>query len=291
MCHTENLNDISKFKEYFDIIFPVTAFILGILADRIIDIFVERKRVSKAGERWIAEIEFYNTPLDNQIEELKKFLIEHRKEKFDTPEVTTIIQLRGDIFKSLDKGDLYKYLLQKFKKREKAIEIGNKINGAVLINEQLAINLENKFYSYQDTCSKHVDYFKLHLQKAMKSFVKLETEVEKINNDPLLGPIDLLFRKYIFPHLAYTGTTDENKTPMELFEIQSEFLIPTIEHLSKFIGDERIEIFSTHISECQQAIIEIRLEKSYLEINIENFIEGFIRVKESLSECLNEIKK
>jgi len=267
------------------------AFILGILANQIIDYFAEYKRIKKTGERWIAELEFYNTPLQNQINELNKFLIEHKKEKFDIPEVTTIIQLRGDIFKSLDKGDLYKYLLRKFKTQEKAIEVGNKINGAILINEQLAIMLEQKFYSYQDTCTKHVDHFKLHLQKAMKVFSTLDNEERKIENDLILEPIDKLFEKYIVPHLTYTGKANENTPLMELFNIQSKFLVPIINHLSNFYGDKSLESFSTHIFECNMAIIEIRLEKSYLQINIENLIKGFIEVKKSLSENLDSIKK
>lgn len=291
MCCSENIDSVSKFKEYFDIIFPITAFVLGILADRLIEYLSEKKRIKKAGERWLAELEFYDTPLQNQINELNKFLEEHRLDKFDTPEVTTIIQLRGDMFKSLDKGDLYKYLLQQFNERNKAIEIGNKINGAILINEQLSIRLEQKFYTYQDNCTKHVDHFKSHIQKAKKTFFHLGLDVIDVENDPLLGPIDKLFQKYIFPHLAFTGKAEENKAPMELFEIQTKFLNPIISHLSKFAGEKKIEDFSSQISECQQAIIEIRLEKSYLETNIENFIEGFVQIKKSITENLNKIKK
>lgn len=86
--------------------------ILGVLIDRIILRSTENKRVKREGARWKSEIKSLLNPLKQQQKNFKKFIEEYCdvKNRFDIPYIYSQVLLKCEIFDSLNKEELYRYL-------------------------------------------------------------------------------------------------------------------------------------------------------------------------------------
>lgn len=272
--------------DYFKYIFPILTLVLGIGISKLLDYISERKRIKKVGERWVAEIRYLDKPISNQIEALEKFLIEHKKEEFIVPQMNIYSGLDCEIFKSLDKSDLLKFLEKNKKKDYKeAVLSSNKIHGYISILTSHYDSMKAKFEEYLKGTSAHTTSLTQNLQLLMRAFgtygVLLEKELNGDPiNDPRYRPILDLFNAEIMPHME-NGDFD-------IYKLKSDFFIPLIAVLGLLRQDERINELADYSSNCLNFIKGIQMEKKYLTENFET-IKTFY--KDELAELENVVKE
>ena len=91
---------------------PVFTLLLGIWIKEILEKHSNKTKIKKSGERWIAELRSLKEPLEQQIKSLQKFQTENDTNEFEIPNLGLYSSVSGDIFKSLDKSELIKFIEQ-----------------------------------------------------------------------------------------------------------------------------------------------------------------------------------
>lgn len=273
----------------FKYIFPILTLLLGIGINKALDYFKDKKRIKKSGERWIAEIRGLELPIKSQLASLQTFKTEIEKEKFEVPEMEIYPMLNGEIFKSLDKAELIKYI-ESFKGStyDDAILASNRVHGYVNIMASHHDALKQKFEDFLKNTSAHTTSFSRHLQALMRAFgnygVALEEELQQdpINN-PRYQPIYQLFNQHIIPFMT-SGEYD-------VYALERDFFIPLIQILGHFRLDKKINEMSDAVSACLAEIKGIKMEKGYLTENVKTIITRYENDLNELPEIAKEIKK
>jgi hypothetical protein len=266
-----SLNNKSNFKilvvkdsEQSDVwkyIIPVITLILGIGINKLLDYLSERKKIKKSGERWRAEIQCLQEPLSNQILSLEIFRNEHLKENWNIPELDMQIILNCEIFKSLDKAELIKYITQvKRQEYNEAILISNSIHGLISILESNFLLLRKKYDEYIEETHEHTASFNKNLKKLMRAFgnyqVALEIELKKdISSEPNYAPLAKLFDKLVLWNI-FNGTDN-----YDINGLEQDFFQPLAQLTADLRHDQRIYEMVDSISNCLVDIKQIKMDK------------------------------
>jgi len=277
----------SEKKDHLNYIFPILTLILGFFLNRGYDYFAEKRRTRKEGERWIAELRCLDKPLQEQKELLEAFLKEHSIDKFDKPELVIHQMLNCEIFKSLDKSYLLKYLVTKEKDFPKAVNLSNNIHGFISSLNFFSNNIVQKFNEYLTKSSNHFSIFNEHLQQLTVNFSKYTVNLEKRTGlDPIhdvtYKKILELYQEHIMPH-----SEDGN---IEIFDLQKKFIMPLAMIFSQNRLDDDLIEMSIVLSNCNMEIKAIRLEKRYLDDIFNAIIKHLIKSKEDLDKLLDKVK-
>jgi len=273
-------------SDNFKYIFPIITLLLGIGINKGLDFFSDRRKTKKTGERWAAEIRCLEKPISNQILALEIFRNEHQKEKWDIPDLEIQTILNCEIFKSLDKAELIKYIKTiKGKSFGEAILTSNSIHGFISILTSNYELLQKKFDEYLTARSSYTTEYSKSLQSLMRAFanyqVALENELQKqdLTGEPRFEPIAHLFDTQILPHYV-SGDYD-------IYVLEREFFRPLVEILAHLRHDPKINEMSEAISNCLSNSKAIKMEKSYLT---ENLVTLTLRYGEALKEMPEILK-
>jgi hypothetical protein len=275
-------------KDYINLFLPILTLLLGFFLNRGYEYFAEKRRIKKDGERWIAELRSLEEPLDAQISSLKEFLTIHEQDKFETPEIKVFQILNCEVFKSLDKSNLLKYLESRHKDFPKAIQLSNNFHTYISAIAFSYDDITRRFNDYLNQASTHVDLFNAHLHQMMQSFafygviLEKKTNESPTNNDTF-RQIHELFKKYIYPH------TEDGE--IDLFSLQSNFLKPLLDIISVNRLDENLKEISIHSSNCNLEIKAVRAEKEYLIKNFTKAIGHLMKLKENLVTLLEKLEQ
>jgi hypothetical protein len=273
----------------FKYIFPILTLLLGIGINKALDYFKDRKRIRRSGERWVAEIRSLEIPIKSQIASLQSFKTEIEKEKFQVPEMEIYPILNGEIFKSLDKADLIKYI-ESFKgnKYDDAVLASNRVHGYVNILASHHDALKAKLDDFLKNTSAHTTSFSRHLQALMRAFgnygVALEEELNQdpINN-PRYQPIYQLFNQHIIPFMS-SGEYD-------VYALERDFFIPLIQILGHLRLDKKMNDMADAVSACLAEIKGMKMEKGYLTENVKTLITRYENDLNELPSVVKEIRK
>jgi hypothetical protein len=272
----------------FKYIFPVLTLLLGIGVNKFLEYLSDKKKINKSGERWVAEIRCLEVPIRKQIEALKAFLVEHNQEKFDVPQLEIYPLLDGEVFKSLDKTELLKYIEHhKAKNYGDAVLASNKVQGFISILASHYEALKPKFDEYLKGTSAHTTSLSRNLQGLMKAFGQYGVDLEKeLNgdpaNDPRYKPLLDLFETHIVPYMS-SGDYD-------VFQLEKDFFIPLIQLLGHLRQDRRIDDMTNFTSGCLNDIKGIKMEKHYFGKNVETIIGRYEKELIELPKIIAEIK-
>jgi len=269
---------------------PVFTLLLGVWIKEILEKHSNKTKIKKSGERWIAELRSLKEPLEQQIKSLQKFQTENDTNEFEIPNLGLYSSVSGDIFKSLDKSELIKFIEQNNKDLDfkKIVKISNRTNGYISILEHLYKTVNEKFDSYLLGISKHTNEFTKNMQAFNIAFgdygVHLEQEIggEPIN-DPRYKPLSDLYTKHIIPHLA-----DGNFNPYILDE---QFFLPAINILSNFRLEPQTKPLANVISACLSSIKGLKMEKHYITENIKVLIRLYKEQLIELDEITSQFEK
>jgi len=274
--------------EFLKYLLPIFTLLLGIAINKTLDYWSDKKKIKKAGKRWIGEIRCLETPMKTQIEVLEAFLITHSKETFETPKLAIYSILNCEIFKSLDKGELLKYI--KFNKKsdyKEIVKASNTIHGYINIITNLYETLKVVFENYKSDASNYVNSMNNNLQLLLREFADYGVLLEKeLGTDPVndsrLRPILDLISKHIQPKRQ---TGDYN-----VFELENVFFIPLLSILSHLRLDERTRNLSVYTSNCLNDIKGIRMEKKYLTDNMTYIIDSYKKQLKDIENIINIIE-
>ena len=273
--------------DFLRYIIPILTLFLGVGLNKLLDSYSEKKKIKKSGRRWIAEIRSLKKPLENQIEELEKFLVEHQKENFITPIITTYSSLSGESFKSLDKGEFIKYIeLTKKSDFQEVIKISNKTHGYISVLSSLFEVLKDKFNAYLPRASIHVTSLSSNLQSLLRAFtdgVLIKKEIEQYHVDGSYRLIANLFSTQIF---SKRDNGDYNP-----YELETNFLMPLLKILDQLRKDERMTKLIKYSSKCLNDIKGIKMEKRYMSENLTFIIDRYKTQLNSLDEIIADCEK
>lgn len=249
-------------------ILPLIALILGIVINKTLDWFKDRKQVTKTGERWVAELRGLEEPIQQQVAILDSILKDDTEDVYKQPELTVITNLSGEIFKTLDKSELLKYIQLKHRTLvyNSVVKISNQTHGIISIISNLDAALREKLKDYQNGISKYTvsinDSLPLLTQAFANYGVALERELPgtDLSKNPRYGPILKLFDTYILPHM-HDGQFDA-------FELGENFFAPLIEIFTSMRQDDNIKQMSLASAKCLSGIKGLRMEKRYWRENI-----------------------
>ena len=195
----------SKLNIFLDYAFPIIMLLLGVCIDRCILNHTERKRNKREGLRWKSELDSLRKPLQLQKDTFNKLIEEYCdvQDRFDIPSLSSQVLLNCEIFDSLNKEDLYKYLLSK-QSSDRATAEYHKIIQVVSSIKSCQPNLHcmisemksesNKLINQFNPCIQ--DYYRklvysIASQKIEDSFIRPSRELLKTSQSE--ASLDLIF--------------------------------------------------------------------------------------------------
>lgn len=276
--------------DWFKYFLPLFTLFLGIWVKGFLEKRSNKKKIKKSGDRWIEELRSLKEPLEQQIESLEKFQSENDTDKFEIPNLGLYSAVSGEVFKSLDKSELIKFIELKNNKLDfkKVIKISNRTHGYISILEHLFKTINEKFDKYLAGISKNTSEFTKNIQAFNLAFADYGVTIEKEFggdpfNDPRYSPLADLYTEYITPHL-----TDGKFNPYVLDEL---FFLPIVNILSHYRLEPQTKPLSNVITACLSSINGIRMEKHYITENIKALIILYQKQLDDLEEITSQLVK
>ena len=289
----DNVTKIIMVKEkskidWLKYLLPIFTLILGIILKEFFEKRSNKKQIRKSGERWIAELYSLEEPLKRQIQSLEEYLEEHKKEDFKIQNLEIFSSLGGDIFNSLDKNELIKFIELNNKKVDfkEIVKISNRTNVYLTMLIHLSETLKENFNIYKTETSKHITSISLSLQLFTGALRDYEIEIEKELNfdpidDPRLKPIIELYDSQIKPFLQ-----EGNFNP---FVLKKDFFQPIVAMLFMLRQDTRTKELSSSLTIGLTAIKGLEMEKSYFSENLKYIITNYYNQLLRLDNVINKI--
>lgn len=289
--------------DYPKYLLPIFTLLLGIVINKLLDKYTNAIKIKRAGERWIVELRSLEDPIKAQIESLESFKELLSKEDLTPPTLSIYSAINGEVFKSLDKNDLIKYIEQKngkpwykrpfFRKDDtkreeyhKIVKISNKTHGHISILVHQFELIKERFERYLQGTSTYTTSLTKNLQIFNRAFAMYGVELEKEGNfdmstDVRYKPLGDLFMAYIQPHL-----NDGKYNPIIL---EKDFFLPVVQVLSQFRLDDRIIPLASAATACLNDIAGLKMEKVYITENATTLITRYNEQLEDLNPLINEI--
>lgn len=282
-------------------ILPIVTLFLGIFINRSIDWLNKRSSTIRNGERWVVELRTTEVLITQQMTDLIEFKDRLSLTELSIPEIKAMTNLKGDVFKSLDKNELTKFIEVKNSKPkyrqifstkaerenhyQEVVSISNYTHGHIAIMEHQFNLIGEKFHLYAKSTSEHVQSFNKHVQEFLAEYgmYNLNYEKEGINifTDERTGPLSVLYASQIAPYMA-TGTYNP-------FKLRDDFFIPAITHLAGYRFEERTIPLAKCIRACLNDIAGIETATVHMTKNINIILERYSELLNSLPGLINDI--
>lgn len=280
---------ITAQQDYFKYIFPILTLLLGIVINKAIEYFTDRKKTRKNGERWVAETRALENPMKNQVAALRELLVKEKPDVFEIAGLQMITSLDCEIFKTLDKSDLLKFIERKKKNSfHKAIELSNSLHGFISITAGLNSSLEKKYEEYLSGYSEQIKALNGKLLLLGQVLGKWHVNLEQsLNGDPMNTPkYATIFNLYANEVLIHAGGNRLNP-----FTIRNTFFIPVIPLLAALRHDPIALELSNIVADCLHVITGLSKEKKYLTENVDTIMNRYQKQIEELKDIIQDIDK
>lgn len=267
-----------------DILIPIGTFLLGFIITYFIGFFSKRKELNRSYRRWRAEISSLRSPMENQVDALKKFISDQSDDAYTLSNPVVFTGLSCEVFKTLDKGEFLKAVqinLKGYTKEEnlkQALRVCNSSLGyvdMVSANHSTFYKKMNEFLSDSGAIFKE---FNQNYGELFLAYRDMGIEIEnKTGSNPASIPefnqIILLMQKYM---------ASEDSSSNDIFDLEKNLFMkldPLITSLRAYDSYPALYRFN---HACVTNIKLIRQERVYLN----HHINGVIR---SYKELLNEL--
>lgn len=294
---TDTLSSNQKFQiilfkeketDYLKYFLPILTLILGIIIKYLIDLNSEKKRINKAGKRWVAELKSLEEPIKSQLIKIESFINSRSDKKIQSPSLLIVSGLNCQIFSSLDKSD-YLYFLESNKRRgyETAVNISNRTHGLINILIHLFEEIQKRYNQFIDNTSIHVNSYDKNQQILLHRFNDYGILIEKeIKNDPINDPNYSRLYDLMRIHILSVEKPEDYK----LLELDVNFFIPFLKILSESRLDERIKPLSEICSSCINDIKAIKMQIKYVIINMTSIKNSYTEQLIDLKDILKDIQ-
>lgn len=261
----------------YNLILPIIMLVFGVIIDRLAQIFVDKGRMKKNGRRWKYELLSCVKPIQKQIESLSEFKNSYCKDplRYNIPDIPIYPYLSGKDFLSLNKEDLYDYLMYKMggkKKNEKqAQDRFYKITTFVMSLEMIHDSIMESFKSFKDESSNQIESF----NNTQVGYSQILLSKYREQNDELYHGLMNIFNK------AFEKQPDVN-----LLTLEEKLISPSLSLLCNPKSVENSSLIDKLI-DMRFYINGIKNEKTYLQDGIENVIEQYKQCLNALDEIVN----
>lgn len=286
--------------DYSKYIIALVSLLLGIVINKLLDFWNDKKSINQSGKRWIIELRSVEVPIKTQINELERFLKELEKINWDLPTLRIYTVINGEVFKSLDKNELVKYIEMKnsipwykFKSKnikldnfKKIIDISNTTHGHIGILVHQFDTLKEKWQSLLDGISKTTNSLHQNLKQINTEIMvygaALAREGINVETDARYKPLFDLYMKEVI--------LNKNKDNFNPLELEQKFFNPVVFIIANLVVDERIIKLSTTVSECFNDLQSIKAEKTYMIESCNTLIKRYKNQIEKLNPLINRIE-
>lgn len=250
---------------FYGIILPIIMLILGVLIDRFAQVFVERNRIKRNGKRWERELLSFEPIINKQIQELESYIDEYcsKPERYDIPLLVTSQIIKGSIFESLNKEDLFMYLRRKKKYNSDVQDRYNKIMSFIMTLETTYDQLNSSFDSFRKSAGNKIEAFNNAQYHYAKHLYDLSVYVPSAMDKVTYHELSRLYND------AFGNHPDVNPLLLE-----KPFITPSLNILDNH--DKQVfKVLTDELGNMRFAINGMKLEKTYLKSNFENIIEHY----------------
>lgn len=249
---------------FYNIILPVVMLFLGVLIDRLAQMFVDRHRIKQNGEKWKRELLSYIPIVSKQINEIESFIIEYcdNPEQYDIPPLTTFQMLKGSIFESLSKEDLYSYLGRKTNGVD-VQERYNKILSFITTLDMAYNQLNDSFYRFRESAGKQIDEFNNSQFCYSKILYDISDYVPSAMDRTAYNELSRLYNVAFGNH--------PNVNPLILEE---SFITPSLDIFDSY-DKQTFKDLTDELGKMRFSINGMKLEKTYIKSNLEIIIQEY----------------
>lgn len=260
VIYAEHKTNLNLFLDYA---FPIIMLLLGVVIDRLLLKHTENKRVEREGLRWKSEIESLLEPLKQQQEVFKKFIKEYCdvKDRFDIPYINSQVLLKCEIFDSLNKEDLYRFLQIQYENEDVATHEYHKVIQVISSLKSCQHNLSDVISEMKSGSSKLINQF----EEVTREYNRKLTACLDDNQLPLARTmLQNLYNEKINKQMPYVN----------IFELEGSFVRPSINVIVESNGDKKVRNeLRNNLQSMLDTIQGLRNEKIYVKQNLEQFIE------------------
>lgn len=305
---------------------PIFSLLLGVFIAQVIDVLKGRKRVKVVGRRWIAEIRSLETPLKTQRKNLVEILEFEKKMEYSYIPLQIISTLKCEIFLTLDKSDLLKFIERKerfvhrlftnidrrrlffgrinfrrlcilrlylSKRSERnfknAVKKSNMVHGFVSVTINLYETIIDEHKKYMEQSSDRQSKVNKSFQDLNLAFTQYGVSlIRKSGNNKL--PLDHPFAK---AHALFAEKINGNRESgkFDMFELEQSFFVPLSAAILELMhSDQEAEEMYTQITNCLNYIMGLKREKQYWIINIEKLLERYTEQIADLKKVVEKIE-
>ena len=250
---------------FYGIILPIIMLILGVLIDRFAQVFVDRNRIKRNGKRWERELLSFEPIINKQIQELERFIDEYcsKPQRYDIPLLVISQIIKGTIFESLNKEDLFMYLKRKKKHNSDIQDRYNKIMSFIMTLETTYDQLNYSFNSFRESMGSQIEAFNNSQYHYSKHLYDLSSLVPSAMDKVTYQELSKLYND------AFDNHPDVNPLLLE-----EPFITPSLEILDNH-DKQLFKVLTDDLGHIRFSINGMRLEKTYLKSNFENIIETY----------------
>ena len=247
---------------FYSVVLPIIMLILGVLIDRFAQLFADRSRISRNGKRWERELLSYVPIINKQIIELDNYINSYcaKPQRYDIPLLVTSQIIKGSIFESLNKEDLFLYLKRKKKYDLDVQDRYNKIMSFIMTLETTYDQLNNSFNSFRESEGDQIERFNNAQYHYSKHLYDLSAYVPSAMDKDTYSVLSRLYND------AFDNHPDVNP-----FLLEKPFITPSLKILDNH--DKQIfKVLTDELGDMRFSINGMKLEKTYLKSNFENII-------------------
>lgn len=269
VIYAEHKTNLNLFLDYA---FPIIMLLLGVVIDRLLLKHTENKRVEREGLRWKSEIESLLEPLKQQQEVFKKFIKEYCdvKDRFDIPYINSQVLLKCEIFDSLNKEDLYRFLQIQHENEDVATHEYHKVIQVISSLKSCQHNLSDVISEMKSGSSKLITQF----EEVTREYNRRLTACLDDNQLPLAGTmLQNLYNEKINKQMPYVN----------IFELEDSFVRPSINIIVESNGDKKVRNeLRNNLQSMLDTIQGLRNEKIYVKQNLEQFVEIYGKAADTI---------
>lgn len=269
VIYAEHKTNLNLFLDYA---FPIIMLLLGVVIDRLLLKHTENKRVEREGLRWKSEIESLLESLKQQQEVFKKFIKEYCdvKDRFDIPYINSQVLLKCEIFDSLNKEDLYRFLQIQHENEDVATHEYHKVIQVISSLKSCQHNLSDVISEMKSGSSKLINQF----EEVTREYNRRLTACLDDNQLPLAGTmLQNLYNEKINKQMPYVN----------IFELEDSFVRPSINIIVESNGNKKVRNeLRNNLQSMLDTIQGLRNEKIYVKQNLEQFVEIYGKAADTI---------
>ena len=277
---------VNSDTSFFNQIFPVFTFIVGLIATPIFQKIGENKRLNRVENYFIQLLESLFVQVEAQKKEIKDCI--NRIDNLSESDIV-LNKVSGrdfDLIDRIDSKDLFKILIlrKKGKSKEKT-RIFNEINSIIaFLNESLSNSLNsNKVVMEQ------IDQFRNDWNQSQKNISKTKNQfvinaklTKTESRDYFLGEVHKTIESY--------NTKNKNKV-INIFDAEEKLVEPLLSIVKSYSNDPRAGLLLIELQNAKLACAEIKsARKNHRDFLLKN-LRRVSKVNRNLKKVIDEIKK